>query len=61
MLHGCSNKQMDKGSMEKWNPEGTNVTKKEAEKTMRKVEVIVSFDEGSESKEGYKKTEKDPD
>ena len=44
--------------------------KKEAEKTMRKVEVTVSFDEGSvivgeesytEWKKGWKKTEKDPD
>ena len=44
--------------------------KKEAEKAIRKVEVTVSFDEGSviigeesytEWKEGRKKTEKDPD
>ena len=41
MLHGCSNKQMDKGSMEKWNPEGANVTKKEAEKTMREKQCTI--------------------
>ena len=36
MLHGCTNKKMDEGSMEKLNPERTNITGKRIRKTKEK-------------------------
>ena len=67
MLHGCCNKQVDKGSMEEWKPERTNITEQGNRKSNEKGRSIVSFDEGSviigeesytEWKEAWKKLKK---
>ena len=47
MQHGYSNKRMDNGSMEKRNPQGTDITEERGGKAMRNVNAIVSFGEGS--------------
>ena len=67
MLHGCINKRMDKVAWRNKIQKEQISLKKEAEKAMRKVEVTVSFGEGSaiigegyypEWKEGWKKLKK---
>ena len=47
MLHGYSNKRMDNGSMEKRNPQGTDITEKRSRKSNENVSATVSFDEVS--------------
>lgn len=43
--HGQISKRMDNGCMKQQNLQGTGITKKEAEKAMRNVSAVVSFDE----------------
>ena len=44
--HGHINERIDNGGTKQQNLQGTGITKKEAEKAMRNVSAVVSFDEG---------------